>query len=104
MLCPERMAAMAASTTGCGGSVSHTPCARLMPPASEQATLIERISDCVVWGARSLRRRAEAEETAAGMEERPEASFHLMAAGAVSVGGAAPRCGPAARGSQRWPG
>src|ERR1700756_2343956 len=65
MLWPSRIAWMAASTTGCGGSVSHTPCARLMPPTSAQATVMARISDWTSPGASSLRRRVEV----AGIDE-----------------------------------
>src|SRR5580698_293464 len=59
MLYPSRIAWIPASTTGCGGSVSHTPCARLMPPTSAQATVMARISDWTRPGASSLRRRLE---------------------------------------------
>src|SRR5258708_5067997 len=64
MLCPSRIAWIAAATTGCGGSVSHTPCARLMPPTSAQATVMARISDWTRPGASSLRRRLEEFESA----------------------------------------
>src|SRR6185437_2488103 len=91
MLWPSRIAWIAASTTGCGGSVSHTPCARLMPPTSAQATVMARISDCTRPGESSLRRRlddaaingADIEKRRA--EARPSIVLKLASRGSVAA-------------------
>src|ERR1700677_2288466 len=57
MLCPSRIAWMAASSTTAGSGVSHTPWARFTPPTASHSTVMERISDCTMWGAISLRCR-----------------------------------------------
>src|ERR1700756_3008332 len=90
MLWPSRIAWMAASTTGCGGSVSHTPCARLMPPTSAHATVMARISDWTRPGASSLRRRLEAVVDGAAIEKgrteaRPSIVLKLAPRGSDAV-------------------
>src|ERR1700749_4802727 len=93
MLSPPRMALMAGSTTGSGGSVSQTPWAMLMPPAVSQATVMARISDCTALGARSLRRRDESVVVAVlirkGALHSEGAPFHLMRVCGSSVSGVA---------------
>src|SRR6516162_6686754 len=54
MLWPARMALMASSSTAAGTGVSHTPCARLIPPMRSHSVVMERISDCITPGASSL--------------------------------------------------
>src|ERR1039457_4579142 len=60
MLWPERMAAMAASSTAAGTGVSQTPWARLMPPMRSHSVVMARISDCMTPGASSLKARRDA--------------------------------------------
>src|SRR5579862_3804644 len=53
MLCPDRMAPMASSSTIAGTGVSHTPWARLMPPMRSHSVVMARISDCMTPGAKA---------------------------------------------------
>src|SRR5208283_4829584 len=59
MFCPSRMAWIAAASTTAGTGVSHTPCARLMPPMRSHSVVMARISDCSVLGASALSARRD---------------------------------------------
>src|SRR6185437_13514497 len=54
MLRPVRIASTASASTTEGTGVSHTPCARLIPPMRSHSVVMARISDWNVCGASSL--------------------------------------------------
>src|SRR5450631_2505918 len=70
MLFPSLMAWIAAASTTAGTGVSHTPCARLMPPMRSHSVVIARISDCSAPGASWLRESRDAAGTG-GIGEDP---------------------------------
>src|SRR5579863_7439633 len=99
MLCPDRMARMASSSTGGGTGVSHTPWARLMPPMRSHSVVMARISDWMAPGDNSLSDRRDAAGVAA--TETEAESKALMGAVVCDTGkhplASILQCGPILR-------